>query len=57
LLRSHKRLIHFIEKDLPRAKIGKNARELAGHYADSLEEQARILRQIEAGESLARRTS
>lgn len=52
LLRSHKRLISFLEKDLAKAKIGKNTRELAGHYADSLEEQARILRTIEAGESL-----
>lgn len=52
LLRSHKRLIYFLEKDLPKAKIGKSARELAGRYADSLEEQARILRQLEAGESL-----
>jgi hypothetical protein len=51
-LRAHKRLIHFVEKDLAKARIGKNARQLAGRYAGSLEEQARVLRALEAGEPL-----
>ena len=51
LLRAHKRLIYFIQRDLadtdePAAPV----RELAGRYADALDAQLEALRQIEAGE-------
>lgn len=51
LLRSHKRLIHFIDKDLVNAKGStKDARKLAERYADCLETEAQVLRAFAAGE-------
>ena len=49
LLRSHKRLVTFVNKDMTKTP-DKNTRELAGRYADALETQAVVLRRIEAGE-------
>jgi hypothetical protein len=51
LLRSHKSLVHFIERELPKQKLGKNVRALAGNYAAAHEAEARILRRVEAGEA------
>lgn len=53
LVKSHKRFITFVQKDLPKGNApGKSTKELAGKYAACLETEARLLRAIEAGENL-----
>jgi hypothetical protein len=52
LLKANKRFLHFVEKELPGKKPGKQSREMAGRYADSLEAQAKVLRRIEAGDTI-----
>lgn len=54
LLRSHKRFITFVQKDLPEYshKPDNLTKELASDYADCLETDARLLRAIASGKDL-----
>lgn len=56
-LKAHKRLVTFIDKELPEQRLDKETRTYAGRLASLLEAEAAVLREVEGSDVEAARTA